>query len=44
MRYVLVWKGEEIDEYDTREEAFQMAIEYRLAFNDVRVYIEERKQ
>jgi hypothetical protein len=43
MRYVLVWQGEEIDEFDTREEAFQMAIEYRLAFNDVRVHIEERK-
>ena len=32
MRYILVWQGEEIDEFDTRKEAIKMAAEYMLAF------------
>jgi hypothetical protein len=30
--FVLVWKGEEIDEFDTREEAKAMQVEYNLAY------------
>jgi hypothetical protein len=32
MRYVIVWKGEEVDEFETRQEAIKMLIEYNMAY------------
>ena len=32
MTYILIWRGEEIDEFDTRDEAIKMAAEYRMAY------------
>jgi|TARA_R110000823_G_scaffold205366_2_gene336268 hypothetical protein len=32
MTYVLIWKGEEIDEFDTLKEAQEMKLEYQMAY------------
>jgi hypothetical protein len=32
MTYVLIWKGEEIDEFDTLKEAHKMKLEYQMAY------------
>lgn len=31
--YLLIWQGEEVDEFDTYEEAKKMRYEYNMAFN-----------
>ena len=30
--FILVWKGEEIDEFETRKEAKAMQVEYNMAY------------
>jgi|TARA_R110000796_G_scaffold246957_1_gene372078 hypothetical protein len=32
MTYVLIWKGEEIDEFDNLKEAQEMQLEYQMAY------------
>jgi len=32
MVYNLFWKGENIDEFDTKEEAEKMKVEYNMAY------------
>lgn len=33
MRYIIGWRGEEVDEFSTRAQAMKMLIEYNMAFN-----------
>ena len=48
MEYVLIWHSkygkEEIDSFDTREEAEAMKIEYWLAFNEGYISIKPRRR
>ena len=47
MEYVLIWHSkygkEEIDSFDTREEAEAMKIEYWLSFNEGYITIKTRR-
>ena len=47
MEYTLIWHSqygsEEIDSFDTREEAEAMKVEYRLAFNEGYITIKARR-
>lgn len=31
--YLLIWQGEEVDEFETRQEAHKMRDEYNMAYN-----------
>ena len=46
MKYALIWRSqygvEEVDCFDTKEEARKMAVEYRMAYGEGSVVIKRR--
>ena len=42
--YKLVWRGEEIDSFDTFKEAKEMKTEYELAFHSGGISIEKGRE